>query len=136
MPAAVFPFWQRCVPDDPIFKNQPAKNPMKITTIALLLAALIVPAEMASAKEKEDPRKEAEREKQEKEKAKADKERKRDAVKEFLKKKDKNNDSSVSKDEYLADEDDKDAAGKKFDEFNKNGDRSLSKKEIEELLGL
>ena len=110
---------------------------MKTTTIALLLAALIVPAEMAhAAKEKEDPRKEAERERQEKEKAKEDRDRKRDAVKEFLKKKDKNNDSSVSRDEYLADEDDKDAAGKKFDEFNKNGDRALSKKEIESLLGL
>ena len=62
--------------------------------------------------------------------------RKRDAVKEFLKQKDKNKDSSVSRDEYIADESDKEAAGKKFDEFNKNGDRALAKSEIEDLLGL
>ncbi|MCW1887361.1 hypothetical protein OKA04_21670 [Luteolibacter flavescens] len=107
---------------------------MKTTAIALFLAALIVPSHLASAREREreDPRKEEERKKQER----ADKDRKRDAVKDFLKKKDKNKDSSISRDEYLADEEDKEAAGKKFDEYNKNGDRSLTKKEIEALLGL
>jgi len=106
---------------------------MKTTTIALILAALIVPSHLAPGREREeDPKKEEERKKAEK----AEKERKRDAVKEFLKKKDKNNDGSVSRDEYLADESDKEAAGKKFDEFNKNGDRALAKSEIEALLGL
>lgn len=106
---------------------------MKTNIIALVLAALIVPSHMAAGREREeDPKKEEERKKAEK----AEKERKRDAVKEFLKQKDKNKDSSVSRDEYIADESDKEAAGKKFDEFNKNGDRALAKSEIEDLLGL
>ncbi|MEK7953125.1 hypothetical protein [Luteolibacter soli] len=119
---------------------------MKTTTIAMLLAALIVPAQVTLAapkeredpkKEREDPRKEDPKKEEERKKAeKAEKERKRDAVKDFLKQKDGNKDGSVSKDEYLADESDKEAAGKKFDEFNKNGDRALAKSEIEALLGL
>ena len=114
---------------------------MKNTTIALILAALIIPSHMAAGREREpkerkereeNPKQEEEREKAEK----AERKRKSDAIKEFLKQKDKNKDSSVSRDEYLADESDKEAAGKKFDEFNKNGDRVLAKSEIEELLGL
>jgi hypothetical protein len=42
----------------------------------------------------------------------------------------------VNRDEYLDGESDKDEAGKKFDRYNKNGDRSLSKSEIAEMLGL
>jgi hypothetical protein len=106
---------------------------MRTTTVALLLAAFLVPSQIAPARDRdEDPKKEEERRKQEKE----EKKRKREAVNDFLKEKDKNKDGSVSRDEYLAGEDDKDAAGKKFDEFNKNGDRALSRSEIEDLLGL
>jgi hypothetical protein len=50
--------------------------------------------------------------------------------------KDTNHDGSLSRDEYLAGEADPAAASKKFDKFNKNGDRALSKSEIAAMLGL
>ena len=39
-------------------------------------------------------------------------------------------------DEYLANETDKEAAMKTFEKHNKNGDRSLTKSEIADLLGV
>ncbi len=55
---------------------------------------------------------------------------------EVLKAKDKNKDGSLTLDEYLTGESDIEAAKKNFDQFNKNKDRSLSKAEIADSLGL
>ena len=60
----------------------------------------------------------------------------REAIKTFLSTKDKNKDGSLSRDEFLSDEADKEAAGARFDGANKNGDRALSKSEISDMLGL
>ncbi len=62
--------------------------------------------------------------------------KKRAAVEEVLKAKDKNDDGSLTKDEYLAGEADAEAATKIFDKFNKNKDRALSKEELAASLGM
>ena len=85
---------------------------MKAFIIALLLAALILPVE---AKKKRGNGGRDKQEEQQKKKEKAERDRKREAVNDYLEQKDKNHDRSVSRDEHLADEPDKEAAGKKFD---------------------
>lgn len=91
--------------------------------IALIAALLISPIAHAANKDKKtDPIKVA-------------RDNYREAIKSYMEDIDKNNDGSLSKDEYMASEDDKEAAGKAFDTANKNGDRSLSKTEIGEMLG-
>lgn len=107
---------------------------MKPIVIVLLLAAFILPAE-ARRKRGGNTKRDKQEEQQER-KEKAERERKRDAVNDYLGKKDKNDDGMVTRDEHLAGESDKEAAGKKFDAANKNRDRSLTRSEIEDLLGL
>ena len=103
---------------------------------AICLSLLAVSEADAKGKGKggmspEQKQKEAEKKKQREERS-----NKQAAVKKVLDEKDKNNDGSLSKDEYLAGEANAEEAGKKFDEHNKNGDRNLSKSEIADLLGL
>lgn len=113
---------------------------MKAISIFLITASLVVSVDARpggrrggnggrETKEDKEERKKEEAEKKERE-------RKRQAIQDYLRKKDSNKDGSLSRDEFLATESDKESAGKKFDQYNKNGDRSLSKSEIEELLGL
>ncbi len=80
-----------------------------------------------AAKEK----KEAERKKKREEREARNK-----AIKDYMEGKDANKDGTLSIDEYLTGETDKEAAMKKFQEHNKNGDRALTKAEIADLLGL
>lgn len=94
--------------------------------IAPLLASLVLALPLHAADKKQDAN----------DKIREAKAKDREAVKAFLEPKDKNKDGSLSRDEFIADEDDKEAAGKRFDEANKNGDRSLSKSEISDMLGL
>jgi hypothetical protein len=107
---------------------------MKTAVIALILAALILPVE--AKKKRGGAGKRDKQEEQQEKKEKAERDRKRGAISDYLEKKDKNNDGSVTRDEHLAGESDQDAAGQKFDKANKNGDRSLTKSEIAGLLGL
>jgi hypothetical protein len=107
---------------------------MKLFIIALLLAALVLPVE-ARKKRGGNAKRDKQEEKQEA-KEKAERERKREAVSDYLDRKDKNEDGMVTRDEHLTGEVDQEAAGKKFDQANKNRDRSLTKSEIEKLLGL
>lgn len=95
-------------------------------TLLLILATLMiaVPTHAADKKMTTD------------DKIREAKKKDREAIKDFLETKDKNKDGSLTKDEFISDEDDKEAAGKKFDEANKNGDRALSKSEISDMLGL
>lgn len=105
---------------------------MKTILAVLTLAVLVIPAEAGRAP-KVTKRDKQEEKKEEKERE----ERKRhsEAVKKLLEEKDANKDGSLTRDEYLLGEADKEAAGKKFDAANKNGDRQLSRTEIEALLG-
>jgi hypothetical protein len=114
---------------------------MKAISIFLIIASLVVSVDArpggggrrggngGQTKEEKEEKKKEEAEMKERE-------RKRQAIQDYLRKKDANKDGSLSRDEFLTNESDKDAAGKKFDQYNKNGDRSLSKSEIEALLGL
>ena len=92
--------------------------------IILIAALLISPMAHAAGKDKKpDP-------------VKIAKERYRDALKSYMEDRDKNSDGSLTRDEYLESETDKEAAGKAFDAANKNGDRSLTKTEIGEMIGI
>ncbi len=96
----------------------------------LLLAALVLACPTVDAADKKkDPKKEA------REKLSAAKEKYFEAIDEVLEPKDKNKDGSLTRDEFIADESDKEGAGKRFDEANKNRDRVLHKNEIGEMLG-
>ncbi len=58
---------------------------------------------------------------------------KREKIDRFMEPIDKNNDNSISEEEFLAENPD----GKsKFDQYNKNKDGYLTKSEIEDMLGL
>lgn len=57
-------------------------------------------------------------------------------INDFLDGVDANHDGSVSRDEFTAGESNKEKALEKFKEANKNGDSSLTKSEIADMLGL
>lgn len=95
---------------------------------------LIIPAEAGNKGGANNAK--AQQQKKERETKREENGKKRDAVNALLKAKDKNDDGTLSKEEYIAGESDAAAAGAKWDEFNKNGDRQLSRMEIEALLGL
>lgn len=73
-------------------------------------------------------------EKREKERKERDEKNKK--VKSFLEGVDTNHDGSVSRDEFVAGESNKEKALEKFKDANKNGDSSLTKTEIADMLGL
>lgn len=100
-------------------------------TLAALSMSLVVPVE---AKGNQNSKAQAEQKKKAAEKAARDK--KHDAIESFMKQKDTNHDGSLTKDEYLTGEADKEAASKTFDQYNVNKDRYLTKSEIESLLHL
>lgn len=106
---------------------------MKPLVFVLAAFAMIATVE---ARQSSGAAKAAQAQKAKLDKEKAERDRKRGAVKELLDSKDTNHDGSLTKDEYIAGEADADAAGKRFDQFNKNKDRYLQKEEIEALLGL
>jgi len=107
----------------------------KLFVVAAAALLLIVPAQAGKKKGGANNAK-AQQEAKEKAAKHAENDKKREAVNGLLKEKDKNDDGTLSKDEYMAGEADAAAAGAKWDQFNKNGDRQLSRKEIEEMLGL
>lgn len=107
-------------------------KPFSILGLLALSVCLLSPVEAGNNGGNDD----AKKKKQEREKKQAEREKKRDAVKAFMEPRDKNNDGSLSMDEFLEGETDKEEGKKKFDQFNKNGDRSLTKSEIEAMLGL
>jgi hypothetical protein len=109
---------------------------MKPIIAALTLAVLVIPAEAAKRRggAPKVTKRDRQEEKQE-QKEREERQRQNEAVRKVLESKDANHDGSLTRDEYLLGEADKAAAGKKFDSANKNGDRTLSKSEIEGLLG-
>ena len=111
---------------------------MKPFVMMLILAALIIPAEAGKkgwANRAAVANKQAQKEEKEEQAKRKQRDREHKALEGLLAKKDTNKDKFLSKDEYVAGEPDAEAAGKRFDKFNKNGDRTLSKSEMEALLG-
>jgi hypothetical protein len=114
---------------------------MKPTYILALLAlsfCLITPvgAQNKNNSGQRAAQQEAQRRKQEREQKRNDRAEKRDAIDEFMRPRDKNNDGSLTLDEFMSAESDKEEGLKKFNKYNKNGDRSLTKSEIADMLGL
>ncbi len=108
---------------------------MKTIIAVLSLAVLAIPAEAAKPGQAPKITKRDRQEEKKEEKEREARKRHAEAVHKFLEEKDANKDGTGTRDEYLLGEADKEAAGKKFDEANKNGDRQLSRNEIEALLG-
>jgi Ca2+-binding EF-hand superfamily protein len=107
---------------------------MKLASLFSIVAlSLVLPAH---AQNKDGGGKKQSEEKQKRLAERAERSKKREAVDEVLAEKDQNNDGSLTREEYLTGESDTDAANARFDEYNKNGDRYLSKKELEASLGL
>jgi Ca2+-binding EF-hand superfamily protein len=101
-------------------------KPIKIIGIlALSLCLMSPPVEAAVNKKKE-----------EREKKRAESAKKRQAMEDYMTPLDKNKDGSLTFDEFIAGESDKEAGKTKFDRYNKNGDRYLTRAEIEEMLSL
>lgn len=111
-------------------------TPMKPIVYILTGMFLIVTAEARNNGLSPKAKEKIKQEEAQKKKDKEDREKKREAIDKLLEAKDTNHDGSLSLDEYTAKESDIAAATKKFDEFNKNHDRYLSKMEMGELLGL
>lgn len=116
---------------------------MKPLLFAAISLSLIITAEARKKEDKDgapppegQPQNPQQEKQKQKEADKAARGNKRKAVQEVMEAKDKNHDGSLSKEEYLAGEEDQEAAAKKFDEFNKNKDRFLSKGELAASLGL
>jgi hypothetical protein len=112
----------------------PTRESMK--TLIVLMSALMLCATAEAAKKNGNKAKQAKQAEIQKQKERKEREDKRNAVKEFLEQKDTNSDGSLTRDEFIAGESDAEAAGKKFDQFNKNKDRYLTKSEISDMLGL
>ena len=108
---------------------------MKQALVAVLGLFLSIAAADAKGGGNKGNEKAQQREK-ERQEEKAAREKKRTAVDEVLKAKDKNDDGSLTLDEYLTGEADIEAATKNFEKFNKNKDRALSKEEIATSLGV
>lgn len=110
------------------------KKHMKPIPVLIAALALVTPLHAKQKNKGGGLSPEQKQEQAEKQKEKAEREKKRLAVKEVLDAKDKNNDGSLSLDEYLVGETDVEAAKAKFTKININGDRYLSKGELEKDL--
>jgi hypothetical protein len=102
----------------------------------LAFAALFLIAPAEAAKGNKDNGKAGAAKKEKKAAERAERAQKREKVDAVLDVKDKNKDGSLDSDEYLIGESDIEGAKARFKQFNKNGDRYMSKGEIEDSLGL
>lgn len=110
------------------------KKILYFLTCFLLLGSLPVAAQRNRGRNQAAQKAIAEKKKKEAaEKAKRDKID--NAIDDFLEDHDRNKDGSVTLEEFSSAAGGKDAEGK-FAQYNKNRDRYLSKKEIQEMLGL
>lgn len=96
--------------------------PMK--SFILLTAALLIVTPAFAADKK----------KTERDKLIDERKEKREKIKDFIESKDTNEDGQLTREEFIAGEDDPEKAGETFDKFNKNKDRSLTKSEVTKLL--
>lgn len=107
---------------------------LPVCALALTTLAITPCAEAGGWNRKQIQKANREKAKQER-KEKEAREKRSKAMDEFLTARDVNKDGSLTRDEFLTVESDKTKGGEKFDKFNKNGDRYLSKSEIAEMLG-
>lgn len=107
---------------------------MKPTFCLIAALVLISPLHAKQKKKGGGMSPEQKQEQAEKQKEKAEDAKTRQAAKAILDVKDKNNDGSLSLDEYLIGESDAAAATAKFTKINLNGDRYVSKGELEKSL--
>lgn len=108
-------------------------KPIIYLTSALILIATAEAKKQSETKGNNERARQERTEKQEKKDARNNK---REAVNKVLDAKDKNNDGSLTQDEYLAGEVDVESSTQQFKDANKNGDRYLSRGEIAEMLGV
>jgi hypothetical protein len=106
------------------------------TSLFFVIAITLISPVQAGKQKKGGMSPEQQKEQQEKKEEKAKREKTRLAVKEILDVKDKNNDGSLSLDEYLIGESDAEGAKTKFTKININGDRYISKGELEKSLDM
>lgn len=114
-----------------------AMKPHLISPILVLVVSSVFAAPCADARgwnKKQIQKANREKEKQERKEREA-REKRSKAIDAYLTRYDGNKDGSLTKDEFLAGNTDKTSTAEKFDKFNKNGDRYLSKSEIAEMLG-
>ena len=107
--------------------------------LACLMTALmmvITASNVEAAQNNNDAKAKQAKKEAERKKKREERDARNKAIKDFMEGKDANKDGTLTMDEYLAGETDKDAALKKFQQHNKNGDRSLTKSEIADMLGL
>lgn len=107
---------------------------MKPTICLIAALVLISPLQAKGKKKGGGLTPEQKQEQAEKAKEKAEDAKTRQAAKAILDVKDKNNDGSLTLDEYLTGETDVAAATAKFTKININGDRYVSKGELEKSL--
>ena len=103
--------------------------------LACLLTALMMISSVTTIEAAQNKGQAAKKE-EERKKKREEREARNKAIKDFMEGKDANKDGTLSIDEYLTGETDKEGAMKKFQQHNKNGDRSLTKAEIADMLGL
>lgn len=108
---------------------------MKTLSLILMIASLAASADAAPGRNAARVKSDKAADKREQKEREA-REKKRETIQKFMDSKDRNHDGSLSLEEFQIGEADKAAAEKKFNQYNKNGDRLLSKSEIETLLGL
>lgn len=107
---------------------------MKPTICLIAALVLISPLDAKQKKKGGGMSPEQKQEQAEKQKEKAQDQKTRQEAKAILDVKDKNNDGSLTLDEYLTGESDAAAATAKFTKINVNGDRYVSKGELEKSL--
>lgn len=114
-----------------------AMKPRLIFPIVFLVVSSVLAAPSADARGwnkkqiQKANREDAKKEKKEREA----REKRSKAIDDCLTARDGNKDGSLTRDEFLTGESDKKSAAEKFDKFNKNGDRYLSKSELATMLG-
>jgi membrane protein involved in colicin uptake len=108
---------------------------LAMSVVLAITAILVVPAEAKGRNANQRAAEQARKEKAREEKERAQRKKQRDELSAFIKPLDANKDGSLSKDEFLSGQTDKAAGVKKFDQHNKNGDRFLSKSEVQEMIG-
>lgn len=104
--------------------------------VVSLLAVFAAPVEAKGKGNNKKANEQAEKEKAKKEQERAERRNAREKVDAYMKPRDKNKDGSLTLEEFLSGETDKEAGEKKFKEYNKNNDRALYKSEVQAMLGL
>jgi len=108
---------------------------MKLLSLFIVMLSLVVSVEAKQSRQAQKQAAQNKAAEAQRKKEKEARDKKREAIDNILKPKDKNNDGSLTKEEYLNGEADQAAASRRFDSLNTNGDRYLTRSELEASLG-